>query len=162
SVWRRPSDKLRIRTCCERLGGARTIGRLPPQVIGTAPIRRKDDPPAVPRPLGRSIQGRINRQPRKRRTLEVPDPAVVVLVADVEGETHTVGREPRIDVRTWWRGDRLFIPRPIDPDESPLRVWPTIAGRIQVHEGAGSCDGEVGSALTIDEESRHDERVSPS
>ena len=118
---RRDRDRvLGVGTRGQALDGPRVVGRLPEEVGDARAGRREDDAPAVRRPDRDLIVGWRIRQPRQRLAREIPDPEVVLLIANVERHPRAVRREARKDVGARRRGRQgLLAAVPRDPHERP-------------------------------------------
>ncbi len=100
-----------------------------------AACRREDDSPAVGCPNRPRIRSRIERQPPQRRTLEVEDPDVVLLIANINRHALAVGREASEHIRSRRRRDRLFLPASIDPDQGARRAHAVCGATGDEHQG---------------------------
>ena len=101
----------------ETFGGATSICGLTrnPNALGC--VR---DELSIRRPHRKTIEHGVECEPAHRPTHRVPDPDIVLLVSNVEGELCPVWRDARIYVRAIRSPGRLLHAASIDPDEAPL------------------------------------------
>ena len=141
-----PGDKLLdMAARGQSLGGARSVGRLLPEIELPAAVRAKDDPPAVRRPHRKPVLARVERQPCEHRAPQVPRPDVFLLIEAGERDARPVGREVRSHVGARRRGDGLLFAAPIDPHER-ARVCRETSRRVHVHERPVGRQGEIARA----------------
>ena len=98
---------------------------------------------SIGRPHRQPIGGRVERELGESLPSEVPNPDVVVLVADVEGYARAIRRHSWVCVGAGRRLDRFLMPLTVDPNQGPR---PGHDGAGQIDQRAVARDSEVGSA----------------
>src|SRR5262245_14469342 len=95
-VWRHAVRGLSIRAFGKTVYCSGSVRRLRIKICGSCPRREEHDSSAVSGPNWIEINGRIERQPGQTLPGEVPNPDVLLLVANVDRHARAIGSNARI------------------------------------------------------------------
>src|SRR5262249_47102176 len=135
-----------VGTIGQPLDRAGAVCRLPEKISGTTAVRTEDQAEAVTRPHRIAVEIRIECHAGERGASKIPDPDIELLVLRSHSDPVAIGRQSRLSVRPWRRGDWCLPALPVHPYEraihpsaAPRNVGErTVARNHSVH---GTCRG---------------------
>src|SRR5262249_39688326 len=99
---------------------------------------------SVRRPGDAPIETGVDCQTGERTTPQVPNPSVVLLIADIERDASAVGRNPWVRISAGGHTQRLFVSLTVDPYECSFDSCNRVARNVD--ECAIACDAVTSRA----------------